>query len=47
MLTALIGDEIINCYDGTHTKEQLKNGVKRKYSYVLLVENLTNIVMVI
>lgn len=30
MLTALIGDEIINCYDGTHTKEQLKKWSKKK-----------------
>ena len=30
MLTALIGDEVINCYDGTHTKEQLKKWSKKK-----------------
>lgn len=30
MLTALIGNEIINCYDGTHTKEQLKKWSKKK-----------------
>ena len=30
MLTALIGDEIINCYDGTHTKEQFKKWSKKK-----------------
>lgn len=30
MLTALIGDEIINCYDGTYTKEQLKKWSKKK-----------------
>ncbi len=30
MLTALIGDEIINCYDGTHKKEQLKKWSKKK-----------------
>ncbi|MGF0148747.1 competence protein CoiA, partial [Lachnospiraceae bacterium SGI.054] len=30
MLTALIGGEIINCYDGTHTKEQLKKWSKKK-----------------
>ena len=30
MLTGLIGNEIINCYDGTHTKEQLKKWSKKK-----------------
>ena len=30
MLTALIGNEIINCYDGTHTKEQLRKWSKKK-----------------
>ena len=30
MLTCLIGNEIINCYDGTHTKEQLKKWSKKK-----------------
>lgn len=30
MLTALIGGEIINCYDGTHTKEQFKKWSKKK-----------------
>ena len=30
MLTCLIGNEIINCYDGIHTKEQLKKWSKKK-----------------
>ena len=30
MLTCLIGNETINCYDGTHTKEQLKKWSKKK-----------------
>ena len=30
MLTSLIGNETINCYDGTHTKEQLKKWSKKK-----------------
>ena len=30
MLTGLIGNEVINCYDGTHTKEQLKSWAKKK-----------------
>lgn len=30
MLTGKIGNEIINCYDGTRSKEQLKNWAKKK-----------------
>ena len=30
MLTGKIGNEIINCYDGTHSKEQLKKWTKKK-----------------
>lgn len=30
MLTAKVGNEIINCYDGTHTYETLKKWSKKK-----------------
>lgn len=30
ILTCKLGNEIINCYDGTHDKEQLKKWAKKK-----------------
>ena len=33
ILTCKLGNEIINCYDGTLNKEQLKKWASRKYPY--------------